>query len=236
MIYEAVHAHPDGDSTVARFALTASEYGFDGIVVRNHGDSPASYDPEKIREVYGIDVVPGVEIRADDPSRASGFLGSHRDSKTVVLVHGGTPKLNRFAVEQPSVDVLAHPMAGDGDFNHVLAREAIENGVRIEFSLGGILRDAGGSRVKRLGDVRKLREIIAEYDVPYVVSADPSSHLQLRGSRELRALGRAIGFTTEEIDEGLREWRRIADRNRKRQSDSFVQPGVTRVSTEDDPD
>jgi len=60
-MYEAVHVRPDREaneradgnepgntdgSTVARIALTASEYGFEGIVVRNHGDSPASYDRE----------------------------------------------------------------------------------------------------------------------------------------------------------------------------------------------
>ena len=40
-MYEAVHCHPDGESTAARQALSAAEYGFDGIVVRNHGDRVA---------------------------------------------------------------------------------------------------------------------------------------------------------------------------------------------------
>jgi ribonuclease P/MRP protein subunit RPP1 len=234
MTYETVHARPDGESTVARLALTASEYGFEGIVVRNHGGEPASYDPDKIRETYGIDVVPGAEIRADSPSRASGFVGPHRESQTVVLVHGGTPELNRFAVEQPAVDVLAHPMVGDGDVNHVLAREAKKNGVRIEFSLRGVLRDAGGTRVQTLADLRKLREIVTEYDVPYVVSADPHSHLQLRGPRELKAVGETIGFTAEDVADGLNEWGRLAERNRERQSDSFIQPGVKHISSTTD--
>lgn len=231
-MYEAVHAHPDGESTVARLALTASEYGFDGLVVRNHGGSPASYDPEAVAEEYDVDVVTGVEIRAEDPGRASGFLGSHREHNTIVVVHGGTPELNRFAVEQPAVDVLAHPMTGDGDFNHVLAREAVENGVRIEFNLQGLLRDAGGTRVQTLGDLRKLREIVEYYEVPYVVSADACSHLQLRAPRELQAVGDAFGFSTEAIVDGLDEWGRLAERNRERHSDAFVQPGVRRV----DPD
>ena len=229
-MYEAVHAHPEGDSTVARFALTASEYGFDGIVVRNHGDAPASYDPQAVSKAYDIDVVTGVEIRADSPAQASGFLGSHREHNTVVVVHGGTNALNRFAVEQAAVDVLAHPMAGDGDFNHVLARKALENGVRVEFNLRGVLRDAGGSRVRSLAYLRKLREIVEYYGTPYVVSADPFSHLQLRAPRELQAVGDAIGFTAEEIATGLREWHRVAERNRERQSAAFVQPGVRRVS------
>jgi ribonuclease P/MRP protein subunit RPP1 len=233
-MYEAVHAYPDGASTVARLALTASEYGFDGLVVRNHGDEPASYDPDTIAETYDIDIVPGVEIRADDPSQASGFVSSHRDHQRIVAVHGGTPAINRFAVEQPQVDVLAHPMIGDGDFNHVLAKAAERNAVRIEFDLGGVLRDSGGSRVKRLRDLRKLREIVTEYGTPYVVSADPRSHLQLRAPRELIAVGEATGFDAETIEDGLAEWGRLAERNRERQSESYVEPGVRRLDDAND--
>ena len=233
-MYESVHAHPDGRSTVARFALTASEYGFDGIVVRNHGDNPATYDPAAVATTYDIDVVTGVEIRADSPAQASGFLGSHRQHNTVVCVHGGTNSLNRFAVEQAAVDVLAHPMAGDGDFNHVLARKARENGVHVEFNLGRVLRDAGGSRVRTLAGLRKLREIIAYYDTPYVVTADPHTHLQMRAPRELVAVGEAIGFSAEEVTAGLRAWEQLVMRNRDRQSKDFVQPGVWRVDTDSD--
>jgi len=233
-MYEAVHAHPDGESTAARFTLTASEYGFDGVVVRNHGDSPASYDPETLRETYGIDVVTAVEVRTEDRSRASGFVGSHREDQTLVLVHGGDPAINRFAVEQAAVDVLAHPMAGEGDFNHVLAQEAKRNGVRIEISLARVLRQSGGQRVRALQDLRKLREILDAYDTPYVVSADPRSHLQLRAPRELRAVGDTIGFDADAITQGLQEWGRLAERNRERHSDTFVEPGVRRVDADEE--
>ena len=231
--YEGVHARPDGESTVARMALTAREYGFDGIVVRNHGDTPASYDPQTIRERYGVDVVTGVEIRAEDPSQASGFVGSHRPHQTIVVVHGGETTLNRFAVEQTAVDVLAHPMAGDGDFNHVLAQEALDNGVRIEFNLAPVLRMEGGRRVQRLQKLRKLREIVTAYDTPFVVSADPTNHLQMRAPRELCAVGEAIGFSSEQIRRGLEEWGRLAERNRSKHAEEFVEPGVRRVPDED---
>jgi ribonuclease P/MRP protein subunit RPP1 len=231
-MYEAVHARPDGESTVGRLALTAAEYGFEGIVVRNHGDDPASYDPEQVREASGVDVVPAVEIRASDPSRASGFVGSHRETQTLVLVHGGDRRLNRFAVEQAAVDVLAHPMAGDGDFNHVLARTARENGVRVECNLRHVLRAEGGRRVQALSDLRKLWELVDHYDTPYVVSADPRSHLHLRSPRELRAVGDVVGLPGEAVETGLREWGRLAERNRGRRSDAFVEPGVWRVDDE----
>lgn len=227
-MYEAVHATPDGRATVARHASTAADYGFAGIVVRNHGDERAEYDPTRIREAYGIDVVRGIEIRADDPQQASGYIGSYRNDYTILAVHGGTNALNRFAVEQERVDVLAHPMRGKGDFNHVLAKAAARNGVRVEFDFEAVLRAEGGPRVQALADLRKLRELVEKYDVPYVVSADPFSHLQLRGPRELRAVGEQVDFSGEEIERGLEEWGRLAERNRERFSESFIEPGVER--------
>jgi ribonuclease P/MRP protein subunit RPP1 len=233
-MYEAIHARPDGASTVSRMALTAAEHGFTGIVVRNHGDTPASFDPASIREEFEIDVVTGVEIRADSPGQAGSFVGSQREDTTIVAIHGGDPAINRFAVEQPKVDVLAHPMADEGGFNHVLAAEAVENDVYVEFNFSDVLRSSGGSRVQALQDMRRLREVIEAYDVPFVVSADPRSHLEFRAPRELRAVGEEIGFSPEQIDIGLEAWDEIAARNRERLSDSFVQPGVWRVDDDGD--
>ena len=234
-MYEAVHAHPDGQSTVARLAKTAADYGFEGVVVRNHADARAEYDPERIRDEYGIDVVEGVEIRTDDRQSASGAVGNYRTTETIVAVHGGTNAMNRFAVEQAKVDVLAHPMAGDGDINHVLVKAAVENGVRLEFDLSGILRQSGGRRVRALQSLRKLREIVDHYDAPYVVSAEPTSHLEVRAPRELKALGEELGFTREFIEDGLAEWGRLAERNRHIHSESFIEPGVERGKYEEEP-
>lgn len=227
-MYEAVHAVPDGRSTVARVAATAADCGFDGVVVRNHGDARADFDPDRVGGAFGIDVVDGVEIRASDPSRASGFLGAHRPHATVVLVHGGTEAINRFAVRQDRVDVLAHPMAGGGDVNHVLARAAADHGVRLEVDLSPVLREAGGDRVEAISDLRTLRELIETYDVPFVVSADPASHLELRAPRDLVAVGEGIGFDPGTIEDGLAEWGRLVDRNRDRMAEGTVEPGVTR--------
>ena len=226
-MYEAAHAHPDGESTVARLAATAADYGFEGLVVRNHGDARADFDAGRIREAYDLDVVRGVEIRADGPSQASGYLGAHREDATVLLLHGGSTALNEFAVRQERVDVLAHPMR-DGDLNHVLVKAAKEYGVRLEVDLAAVLRASGGRRVRAVSGLRKLRELIEAFDAPYVVSADPASHLELRAPRELVAVGEAIGFDRGAIEAGLAEWGRIAAANRERTSEAFVEPGVRR--------
>ncbi|WP_262176286.1 RNase P subunit p30 family protein [Haloarcula laminariae] len=227
-MYEAVHARPDGPSTVARQARTAADYGFDGVVVRNHGDEGTPDRIAGLADDLDVDVVDGIEVRAADPSQASGLVGNYRSKRTVVVVHGGDSEINRFAVENPAVDVLAHPMAGDGDFNHVLAKAAADNGVRVEFSFHPVIHGEGGSRVRRLRGLRKLRELVDDADAPYVVSADPRSHLELRAPRELVALGETVGFDADAIRNGLAEWGRLAARNRDRQGDAFVEPGVRR--------
>lgn len=235
-MYEGIHAHPDGESTVARHAATAATQGYTGLVVRNHSDAPADYDPTRIRDTYDIDVVPGIEIRAADPAQASGYLGTHRDTHTVVLVHGGTTELNRFATRQPRVDVLANPFAGPGTIDHVTARTAAENNVRIECNLSPILRTHGGNRVRHARQLRDLIDLIDHYDTPYVVTADPTSHLHLRTPRELTAVATTIGFDPTHVHHGLEAWVTIAAQNRERQSDSFVSPGVTRQPPPNDHD
>jgi ribonuclease P/MRP protein subunit RPP1 len=235
-MYEAVYASPDGDTTVARFAHAATRYGYDGVVVRAT-NTPDDEEYGRVRERFDADVVDGVEVVADTPESAAGAVGAHRGSRTLVLVRGGTNQLNRFAVEQDRVDVLTQPFGGDdgsGDVNHVLVKAARDHGVRIEFDLGPVLRLDGGRRVQALRELRKLRELVAAYDAPYVVSATPSSHLQLRSWRELDALGEVLGFDADGVAEGLREWGRLVDRNRRRHSESFIAPGVERGRYEED--
>jgi ribonuclease P/MRP protein subunit RPP1 len=231
-MFEAVRAHPDGDGTVARFARTADRLGYDGLVVRNARST--TYDSDAVADRWGIDVVDAVEVDAESPSSASGHVGNYRPDYTVVCVRGGSDRTNRFAVESDQVDVLTTPTAGDGSFDHVLANAAREHGVRVEFDLGPVLQSAGGRRVRILQKLRRLREIVLECDAPYVVSARPDSHLALRTPRELAALGETIGFERERILEGLREWGRLAERNRHRQSESFIEPGVERGKYEED--
>ena len=257
-MYEAVHAYPDGEATVARHAATAARHGYDGIVVRTRDaldpagggggsggddrggqavtgrDESPVRDPSALAEEYGIDVVDAVEIDADDPTSASGAVGNYRSDRTVVCVVGGDDALNRFAVEQARVDVLVRPTAGGGDFNHVLAKAARDNGVHVEFDFGPALRATGGKRVRALADLRKLREIVSHYDAPYVVSGNARSHLELRAPRELVAVGEAIGFDAEAVREGLRAWGDLVERNRERRSEDFIEPGVRRGRYEED--
>lgn len=225
-MYEGVRVAADGRTTVSRFARTVARAGYDGLVVRNRQSDPATYDPATLAERYDIDVVVGFEIDTADKAVASGAIGNRRSEVDVLVLRGQTPELNRYGAETPQVDVLADPMGGDGDVNHVIVEAAADNEVALEVNLGHVLRETGGARVEALRGLRKLRELIEASDAPYVVSADPETHLQVRSPRELIALGAEIGFDPEAIRLGLERWGTIAAKNRRRQDPDFVAPGV----------
>jgi ribonuclease P/MRP protein subunit RPP1 len=233
-VYEAVTAHPDGESTVARLAATAASDGYDGVVVRNWRDAEPARDGEDLVEQTGVDVVAGVELSVTDRSQASGRIQDVRDGVTVLAARADSPGTNRFVAESERVDVLAAPMAGGGDVNHVVVKAARDHGVRLEFDLSRVLRASGGERVQALRGLRKLRELVEHYDAPFVVSGRPASHLHLRAPRELVAVGEEVGFTESQIKAGLGEWTHLAARNRRLLSEEFIAPGVERGRYEED--
>lgn len=226
-MFEAVRVGSGTPSTPARLAATAVRIGFDGIVLR----TPTGSDPietEAVGTALGIDVASGIEIRADDPATCSGYIGTYRSRTPILLVRGGSRSLNRFAAGQPRVDVLSTRRWEAGSIDHVLARTAKDNGVRLEVNLHPVLRCAGGERVRSIGSLRKLVDLVTAYDVPYVVTGDPASHLELRAPRELQAIGDVIGVESSWITNGLTEWRRLVVRNRERLDDASAAPGVKR--------
>ena len=238
--YEAVVPYPGGNTTASRFAKTAEEYGYTGVVLRSRIDrSDENLDRlapgVEGTDPYGVDVVPGVEVVPDSPTRVGGLASSVRNRTVVLIVRGGDSGVNRAALEDPRIDVLSRPFGDDGaggaeggDINHVLVKAARDNEVAIEFDLSPVLRLSGGRRVRALGRLRKLRELIDHYGAPFVVSARPDSHLRLRSVRELCAVGSQIGFEEGTIREGLERWGEIADRNRRRLSESFIAEGIER--------
>lgn len=225
-MYEAVRARPAGPSTVARLAATAADYGYEGIVVVNPPGAPVEYEAAAISEAYGVEVASGRELRPDGPAQAAGAVGHHRPVTTVLCLRGGDPALNRYGVRQSPVDVLTAPMVGDGDLDHVGVRAAAEHGVRLAVDLGPVLRTTGEARSAAIAKLRKLRELMADADAPYVVTAGAGSHLELRAPRELAAVASVAGFDRAAIERGLSEWGHLVERNRERFSDAHVGPGV----------
>ncbi|MFW6449313.1 MAG: RNase P subunit p30 family protein, partial [Halobacteriota archaeon] len=198
----------------ARLAAKAADIGYGGIVVRNAANLPAQPAVETIAEHASIDVVPGVELEPDVPDDASGALPGLRRSYPIVAVAGGSTRMNRFVASQRHVDVLVRPITPDGPFLAPgTATTAAENDVAIELPFGP-LRSRGGRRVRYLQRLRALWRVVDHAKAPYVVSARPTSHLAIRGPRQLEALGAVVGIPEDAIDRGLARWGRLAERNR----------------------
>jgi len=212
-MYEFVHTAPETNTTVRRFALTADRQGYDALVVRNHysPDTDIQSLPE-VPDDTEIPVYEGAELRAGNvESLHHGIRKAEGANLNLIAVHGGDESINRAAIDA-GIDVLAHPNRGSGgktrggrSFDHVLAREAAEEGVAVEFNLTSVLRGSGGERVKKLRRIHETLKLIRKYDTPYVVSGDPFSVLELRGPREVRALCELIGFEPDEGHAGMCE-------------------------------
>lgn len=208
-MYEFVHAAPETATTPARTAHTASRAGYEAVVLRNHfdveegADTYPSYD---VPDEPAIPVQEGVEVRPDGvESLHQGIRRAEREGAAVVAVHSGDETVNRAAI-QADVDMLAHPNRGRGrSFDHVLAREAADAGVAVELTLAPVLRGSGGERVKAIRDLQATLKLVRKYGTPFVVSADPRTHLHIRSPRELRAVARLVGIEDNEFDRGTNE-------------------------------
>ncbi len=231
---EAIRVPVIETSTVARMALTAAELGYDGIIVRQPQPNHLTLDPETISAFAGIEVYTGCEIETDTRSQASGRLGSLRPTTPILIINGGTQSINQFAVRQERLDVLASPIGGH-PVDHVLVKTAKTNNVHLELNLGPVLRSTGGNRVRMIQKLRKLWSLIDHYDAPFVVTGNPRSHLEMRASRDLAAVGAVIDIDPDAITDGMNQWRNIIQTNQERLADEYIEPGVRLSKNSEDP-
>lgn len=222
---EAIRVADTATSTVARIALTAAEIGYEAILIRHPKPDNATLDPARIGSFSGIEVHFGCEIDTDSPAQASGLIGTHRPNTPILIVTGGTKSIDNFAVRQERIDILANP-AADQSIDHVLVKTAKDHGVHLELNLGPVLRSTGGNRVRSIQKLRKLWTFIDHYDAPFVVTGGPRSHLELRATRDLAAVGEIIGIDPEAIQAGMNEWGSIIRTNHERLADDYIEPGI----------
>tara|TARA_A100001037_G_scaffold306272_1_gene350334 strand:- start:521 stop:1246 length:726 start_codon:yes stop_codon:yes gene_type:complete len=227
-MFEAVYATPIGTSTLSRMAATASDHGFSGIIAREQNMDSLNPDLQTISNEFEIKVFSGFEINEKNLSTLSGKINSNRNKTPLLCVRGGDAPTNLFISKQKNVDVLCHSLRNENNMSHVMAKEAAKNNVRLEVNLSDLLRGSGKNRIKSLHRLKKQWNIISAYNVPFVVSSNPTSHLELRSPRELMEVGRLIGMTPEDIETGLLEWGIILSKNIDNLSGIYANMGVKR--------
>jgi ribonuclease P/MRP protein subunit RPP1 len=235
-VYDAVVPYPIGSSTLSRYVLTATRYGYDGVISltrydgtdRDHERSRPAVDPGAITG----DVVDGALIDATDRERASVALDRSREAHTIVVCRAETTSLQRFGAESHRVDVLSVPVQGEA-LEHGILKAAAANEVRVAVDLDPVLHDCGGDRVRAIATLQRRKRFLDDVGANHVVTASPTDHLELRAPRDLAAVGASVDLGEEWTRDGLAEWGELVERNRDRRSEAFVEPGVYRGRPDD---
>ncbi|NYT00252.1 MAG: hypothetical protein GKB99_00795 [Methanocellales archaeon] len=211
-----VHSAPECEDSPERLVSVAKRYGYAGIAITNHSNFWS--------EATGEDIISGIEIVVDKISDLKKNIRDYRSKVDVLLVHGGDPKINRAAVENSSVDILAHPSRY---INQVLAKSAAENEVAIEFNLDELIYSRDVSRVRALSAFQTNLKLARKFGVLMVLTSGARSKYDLRAPREMIALAGLFGMSENEAIEALSKtpWNIIL-RNRKKMKQGYIMEGV----------
>ncbi len=193
-----VHAYPETDVPVEELLRVAKRYGYAGIAITNHDEIISE-------NLVSNSIFRGVEIRANSSSELKRKIKLHRGKVSLLAVHGGNAKINRAAVEDSRVDILAHPCGekGEGELNHVLVRYAAKNGVALDFNLNAIIQSRRGDRARILLKMRENLKLVRKYKAPMILTCNARSIYDLRAPREMIALASLFGMRKEEAASAL---------------------------------
>ena len=227
-----VHAVPDGDNSVEELASLARHFGYSGFALTNHSDKLPQKKPV-LPSPEGFEIIRGIELVEENPSKLHGLVGKFRKNADVLIVHGGSEKVNRAAVENSGVDILNHPsFEKSSGINQVLAKAAADNEVAIGLNMRPLLHSRGSRRIRLLTDLRANLDLARKYDVRLVLSSDAVSCYDLRPPREMLALAELFGLEESEAIDALSTVpERILARNRP--SPGKVREGVEVVEEAD---
>lgn len=194
-----VHTLPDYADSPSRMILEAKEMGYSGICLASINPASTFHDINiTMPTPRDFEVYTGIEIQAENISILNKYINRSVNKVDIISVSGGHEDINRGAVENGRVDILAHPASQGKSLNHVLSKAAADNGVAIDFNVDALIRHRGGSRVRILSAIRQNARLARKFDAPMVITSNARSHYDLRGPREMMALGMLMGMTQEE--------------------------------------
>jgi ribonuclease P/MRP protein subunit RPP1 len=199
-----VHALPDCADSPNTMILEAWRMGYSGICLTsfNPANTFHNYDISSIKD---FNVYTGIEIQAESVSKVTKNVARLRDKADIIIIGGGREDVNRSALENGQVDILAHPASQSKPLNHILTKAAANNGVAIDFNIDALTMQKGASRVKTLTAMRLNVRLARKYNAPMIITSGAKSHFDLRGPREMMALGMLMGMTLDEALYALSE-------------------------------
>jgi ribonuclease P/MRP protein subunit RPP1 len=194
-----VHSLPDYADSPGRMVLEAKELAYSGICLTSFNPSNSFHDHDISSYLYeDFEIYNGIEIEVNSVSGLNKQVNRLRGNASIILASGGHEKINRAALENQKIDVLTHPASGGKPLNHVLTKAAADNGVAIDFNIGALTMYTGGFRTRILAAMRLNVRLARKYDASMILTSGARSHYDLRGPREMMALGMIMGMTQDE--------------------------------------
>ena len=228
--YAVVCVQDPPQTTPSRFLKTASECGYQGLIILVTDPHQAPRTDFPVHPP--IDSAWGLSIEDPDRGTVSRLLTEHRKTTPVLRATGGDIGMCRFLANQERIDVLGDPGPGGEELPHTVLKTAKEHGVYVEFDFGQLLQQSGSNRAASIKTLRNRYRIVEHYNIPYVITTHADSHLQLRSPRSLCAVGDHIDIPAEAVMRGLSSWKDILHRTRCAHDDRYIQPGIKVESNE----
>lgn len=215
---------PDDNTSVEKYISLAKHFGYTGvgiIEVASKGSTPCRYLNNS-----GFDLVHGIEIHEDNPSKLHSQASRYARKVDIVIAQGGADKLNRSAIETADIDILSLPLGiKEGGFDHVIAKSAADKGIALEFDIGSLIRYRGGKRVHAISELGQRLMLARKFEVNMVLTSAARSIYDMRGPRELAALASLFGMTKEEAIKSMTATPATILK-RKRKSSNYIMDGV----------
>ena len=199
-MYFDFHIHED-----FHFAHEAKRLGYSGIALIQDSNTSKAEQRNIKRIDEDFTILRGFEINAKNPEDLKKNIQKFRGKKDVLIVNGGNIKINRAACEDPRVDILANPFKNrrDSGINHIIAKNAAENGVAIEIDVRGIIKTRSSARAKILSNLRQIIKLKRKFKFPVITTCNAHSIYDLRAPGDVIILLKNLGMTMQEADDSL---------------------------------
>ena len=219
-----------------KLARQASEYGWKHINFSYNQDD--FQDALNLREdlkdslegIIGFDYT--LEIKSTNINEIRKAVNKFRNRTPCISVIGGDLKVNRAVLENIKIDVLSRPYLKryDSGMNHILAKEAVRNGVAVELCFSDILKTYLAPRSKTLSNFRDIYTLYRKFDFPLILSSRAESIFGIKTTHDFVSVFKQTGLNADEIDKAFRASKDILEFNKNRKDMIFK--GVRRLNDE----
>lgn len=229
-----LHVHSafsGGSSSLEELASTAKQLGYTGICfvaypMSEREEGILKAEIERVKKIFKIEILLGFEARN---RKELENLKRRRKEFDILLVRGGSLKMNRLAVETRGVQILTHPEYErfDPGLNHVLAKLAAKNNVAIEINFREVIVTSKRTRENVLRNISKDVMVAKKFHAPIIICSGALSHWMMRDPYVLSSFATQVGLELKEAKDAITKVpKKIIEEAKERRSKGWVMEGV----------